>query len=358
MTGASSPSTQPLAPLLEINGLCVTFVLGGVPYRAVDELSLVVGAGDAVGLVGESGSGKSVTARSILGLTDPRHIAGGEIRFAGADLVALGDSAWKRLRGREMTLIPQNALASMNPVFSVGWQIAELYRIHAGAKRREARERTIELMERVGIPAAGRRFDNYPHEFSGGMRQRAMIAMAVALNPSLVIADEPTTALDVTMEAQVIDLLEALRSDTGMALVHITHDIDLVASSVDRLVVMYAGRIVESGPADAVYHRPAHPYTQALLESRPALGGRRQSELRAIPGAPPKISSIPPGCPFHPRCPLCREGCDTIRPELRNVGPNRLAACHAADELLAGPPIAVVTSQDVGPAAAGSGGGA
>jgi oligopeptide transport system ATP-binding protein len=340
-------------PLLEVLGLSVTFTIGDVPYRAVDDLSLAVAPQEAVGLVGESGSGKSVTARSILGLIEPRHIASGAIRYAGRDLIPLGESGWRRLRGREMTLIPQNALAAMNPVFSVGWQIAELFRVHAGASRREARQRSVEVMERVGIPAAARRFNNHPHEFSGGMRQRAMIAMAVALNPKLVIADEPTTALDVTMEAQVIDLLEELRRDTGMALIHITHDVDLVASSVDRIVVMYAGRIVESGPADLVYEHPAHPYTQALLGSRPSLRERGQTELQAIPGAPPKISAIPSGCPFHPRCPLRRQECDTIRPELRAVvRDGRVVACHAAEEMLGLEPVAsssAVTRPTSGP---------
>jgi oligopeptide transport system ATP-binding protein len=319
---------------LEVEGLSVTFTIAGVPYRAVDNLSLAIAVQEAVGLVGESGSGKSVTARSILGLTETRHIASGAIRFAGTDLVSLGEAGWRRLRGREITLIPQNALASMNPVFSVGWQIAELFRVHDGASRRDARQRTIDVMERVGIPGASRRFDSYPHEFSGGMRQRAMIAMAVALNPKLVIADEPTTALDVTMEAQIIDLLEDLRRDTGMALVHITHDVDLVASTVDRLVVMYAGRIVESGPADQVYQRPAHPYTKALLGSRPSLGERQQAALQTIPGAPPKITAIPSGCAFHPRCPLRRKECDTVRPELRKISNDRVVACHAAEEML------------------------
>ena len=320
--------------LLEVDNLSVTFPVEGVPYRAVDSIGFSVDEREAVGLVGESGSGKSVTARSILGLTEPRHIASGAIRFDGVDLVAQGESGWRRVRGREMTLIPQNALAALNPVFSVGWQIAELFRVHGGASKGAARKKTVSVMERVGIPGAARRFDEYPHEFSGGMRQRAMIAMAVALSPRLVIADEPTTALDVTMEAQVIDLLDELRRDSGMSLIHITHDVDLVASGVDRILVMYAGRIVESGPAAAVYRRPAHPYTTALLDSRPAIGGSRKSDLRSIPGAPPKISNVPSGCPFHPRCPLRREDCVTARPELRAIGPSHRVACHAAEEVL------------------------
>ncbi len=320
--------------LLEIEDLRVTFEVGGARYKAVDGVSFTIDDGEAVGLVGESGSGKSVTARSILGLTGARQLAGGAIRYRGTDLVPLGEPAWQRLRGREIALIPQNALAALNPLFTVGWQIAELFRVHEGASRSEARRRVVALMEQVGIPAAAKRFDSYPHEFSGGMRQRAVIAMAVALNPKLVIADEPTTALDVTMEAQVMDLLGDLRRERQMALIHITHDVELVASSVDRMIVMYAGRIVEAGPADDLYHLPAHPYTRALLESRPSLGDRRKGLLPTIPGAPPKISAIPSGCAFHPRCAHMRERCQRETPILRSPTSGRVAACHYSEEVL------------------------
>jgi len=320
--------------LLEIEDLRVTFEVGAASYKAVDGVSFAVDDGEAVGLVGESGAGKSVTARSILGLSEPRHLAGGAIRYRGTDLVPLGESAWQRLRGREIALIPQNALAALNPLFTVGWQIAELYRVHDGASRSEARRRGVVLMEQVGIPAAEKRFDSYPHEFSGGMRQRVVIAMAVALNPALVIADEPTTALDVTTEAQVMDLLGELRRERRMALIHITHDVELIASSVDRMIVMYAGRIVEAGPADDLYHHPAHPYTRALLESRPSLGDRRKGLLPTIPGAPPKISDIPSGCAFHPRCAHVRERCETETPVLRAGTLGRISACHYSEEVL------------------------
>jgi oligopeptide transport system ATP-binding protein len=323
------------APLLEVEALSVAFPSVNGPLYAVDGASFTVRAGEAVGIVGESGSGKTVTTRAVLGLIDPRHRVAGSIRFRGRELTEMRESGWQRLRGRELALIPQNALAALNPLFSVGWQIAELYRVHAGASRRDARLRSVASMERVGIPAAARRFDSYPHEFSGGMRQRAMIAMAVALNPRLVIADEPTTALDVTIEAEVMDLLDALRRDGGMSLIHITHDVGLAASSVDRLIVMYAGRIVEEGPVSDVYGRPAHPYTRALLESRPALGSGRSRRLPSIPGTPPKLSAVPSGCPFHPRCAFRRERCDTERPLLRVVGAGRAAACHYAEEVLA-----------------------
>jgi oligopeptide transport system ATP-binding protein len=319
--------------LLEVDGLSVTFEVGGRLFKAVDDVRFTVEDGEAVGLVGESGSGKSVTARSILGLTDVRDLSAGAIRYRGVDLVRLGESGWRGLRGREITLIPQNALAALNPVFSVGWQIAEQFRIHQGRSRQQARRLAVQAMERVGIPAATKRFDNYPHEFSGGMRQRAMIAMAVALDPKLVIADEPTTALDVTIEAQIIDLLKELRRENAMALIHITHDIDLVSSSVDRLIVMYAGRIMEIGSVTDVYHRSRHPYTRALLESRPSLGEQRMGPLPTIPGAPPKISAIPPGCPFHPRCKYSQERCTTERPALRSTGVGSAAACHFSDEI-------------------------
>lgn len=325
----------PAASLVEVDDLRVTFRVGHGRYKAVDGVSFVIRDGEAVGLVGESGSGKSVTARTLLGLTDPRNLAGGTVRYHGVDLLRGGESAWRRLRGREIALVPQNALAALNPLFTVGWQIAELFRTHEGSSRADARQRTVSLMEQVGIPAAARRFDSYPHEFSGGMRQRVVIAMAVALKPKLVIADEPTTALDVTMEAQVMDLLGDLRSQYGMALIHITHDIELVASSVDRMIVMYAGRIVEEGPAGALYHDPAHPYTRALLASRPALGDGRQGLLPTIPGSPPKISAIPSGCAFHPRCAHMRDRCSEERPALRQVRANGVAACHYAEEVLA-----------------------
>jgi oligopeptide transport system ATP-binding protein len=330
-----SIDADPGAPLLEVAGLRVAFPGASGPLYAVDGVNFTVGEREAVGIVGESGSGKTVTTRAVLGLIDPRHRAGGSVRFRGRELTELRESGWQRLRGREIALIPQNALAALNPLFSVGWQIAELFRVHAGASRGDARRQTVAAMERVGIPAAARRFGSYPHEFSGGMRQRVMIAMAVALNPRLVIADEPTTALDVTIEAEVMDLLEELRRDSGMSLIHITHDVGLAASSVDRLIVMYAGRIVEEGPVDDVYHRPAHPYTRALLESRPALGSGRSGRLPSIPGAPPKLSAIPSGCPFHPRCPFRRERCDTDPPPLREVTPGRAAACHYAEDVLA-----------------------
>ena len=328
------------APLLEVEDLRVQFDTGAAIVPAVAGVSFAVGDGEAVAIVGESGSGKTVTMRSILGLIEPEHVAGGSIRYQGRDLLGLDAAAWRKVRGPEIALVPQNALAALNPVFSVGWQIAELFRIHAGASRRSARRQAVAAMERVGIPAADRRYDSYPHEFSGGMRQRIMIAMAVALNPRLVIADEPTTALDVTVEAEVMELFAELRRDTGMALIHISHDVGLALDSVDRLIVMYAGRVVETAPSAAVDRRPAHPYSRALLESRPSIDGGHAT-LPAIPGAPPRPTAVPPGCPFHPRCGFRRDRCAHDPPPLRTVGAGREAACHYAEEVLdAGPPAA------------------
>ena len=322
-------------PLLSIEDLHVRFDTGTAIVPAVAGVSLTVADGEAVAIVGESGSGKTVTMRSVLGLVGSEHIAGGRIRYRGTDLLTLDARAWRRIRGPEIALVPQNALAALNPVFSVGWQIAELFRIHSGASRRGARRQAVAAMDRVGIPAADRRYNSYPHEFSGGMRQRVMIAMAVALNPRLVIADEPTTALDVTVEAQVMDLFAELRRDTGMALIHITHDVGLALDSVDRAIVMYAGRIVENASSADVEHRPAHPYTRALLESRPSIDGSHGATLPAIPGTPPSPTAVPSGCPFHPRCGYRRPHCAADPPPLRPAGEDRLAACHYAEEVLA-----------------------
>jgi oligopeptide transport system ATP-binding protein len=322
------------APLLEVEDLRVNFDTGAAVVPAVAGVSFTVADGEAVAIVGESGSGKSVTMRSILGLVDREHIVGGSIRHRGISLLDLDTAGWRRVRGAEIALVPQNALAALNPVFSVGWQIAELFRIHTGASRRKARRQAIEVMERVHIPGAARRYSSYPHEFSGGMRQRAMIAMAVALSPRLIIADEPTTALDVTVEAQVMDLFDELRRDSGMALIHVTHDVGLALGSVDRVLVMYAGRLVETAPSAAVDRRTAHPYTRSLLESRPSIEGTHDGVLPAIPGSPPKPTAIPSGCPFHPRCGYSRPNCSTDTPLLRAVGEDQFAACHYAEEVL------------------------
>ncbi|WP_049580427.1 ABC transporter ATP-binding protein [Streptomyces sp. SBT349] len=316
--------------LLEVRDLRVEFVTRDGVVRAVNGVDYAVDAGETLAVLGESGSGKSVTAQAVMGILDspPGRIAGGRILFQGRDLLTLGREERRRVRGERMAMIFQDALSSLNPVLTVGFQLGEMFRVHRGASRAEARARAVGLMERVGIPAARERVNDYPHQFSGGMRQRIMIAMALALEPALIIADEPTTALDVTVQAQVMDLLAELRREYDMGLILITHDLGVVADVADRIAVMYAGRIVENAPVKELYARPAHPYTRGLLDSIPRLDSKGK-ELRAIRGLPPNLLRIPPGCPFHPRCPQVREVCrEDPRPPLYEVGEGRSSACH------------------------------
>ena len=337
-SGIGSPGTA-----LEVDDLHVHFRTGAGLVRAVNGLSYTVDAGETLAILGESGSGKSVSAQAIMGILDmpPAEIAGGRIRFEGRDLLTLPAEEQRRVRGPGIAMIFQDALSSLNPVYSVGFQIGEMFRTHRGTSRKEAKKLAIELMERVRIPAAAQRVNDYPHQFSGGMRQRVMIAMAIALDPKVLIADEPTTALDVTVQAQVMDLLKDLQRDTGMALILITHDLGVVNEVADRVAVMYAGRIVETGTVDDVFTNPSMPYTVGLMNSIPqveAKGGR----LKPIVGQPPNLAAIPSGCPFHPRCPMARTGpaaapdrdCVTDLPPLRMVTVGREAACHYAEEVL------------------------
>ena len=328
-----SPST----PLLEVEGLTVEFRSRHGAITAVRDVSYSLGAGESLAILGESGSGKTVSSRAILGLLPPSgRVVSGSVRFAGEGVELLPRrGAATRITGREVAMVFQDALTALNPVFSVGWQIAEVLRIHNGASRRQARREAVETMQRVGIPDAARRFDAYPHEFSGGMRQRMMIAIALALDPQVLIADEPTTALDVTVQAQIMQLLEDLRAETGMALVLITHDLGVVADVADRVLVMYAGRVVESGSVGDVYGNPAHPYTDGLISSSP-LVNERVERLVQIPGAPPQPSALPSGCPFHVRCPMVADQCREERPPLEPVGDGRSSACHFSWELLNG----------------------
>jgi oligopeptide transport system ATP-binding protein len=328
--------------LLDVRDLRVSFPTRDGVVRAVDGVSLRVDAGETLAVLGESGSGKSVTAQAVMGILDaPRAPGGvsGEIRFQGRDLLALGDEERRRIRGERMAMIFQDALSALNPVLTVGYQLAELFRVHRGAPRREARAGALALMERVGIPAARQRIDDYPHQFSGGQRQRVMIAMALALEPDLVIADEPTTALDVTVQAQIMDLLAELRRAYRMGLVLITHDLGVVADVADRIAVMYAGRVVENAPVAEVYARPAHPYTRGLLGSVPRLdrAASGREPLPAIGGLPPGPFDVPRGCAFHPRCPLARPVCRAgPPPPLHDVDPGRSSACHFWKETLGG----------------------
>ncbi|MFI0737072.1 ABC transporter ATP-binding protein [Streptomyces sp. NPDC021100] len=321
--------------LLEVRDLHVEFRTRDGVAKAVNGVSCSVDAGETLAVLGESGSGKSVTAQAVMGILDspPGRVTGGQVLFRGQDLLTMGAEHRRRLRGDRLAMIFQDALSALNPVLTVGAQLAEMYEVHQGMTRRDARARAVTLMDRVRIPAAKDRVGDYPHQFSGGMRQRIMIAMALALEPDLIIADEPTTALDVTVQAQVMDLLAELQREFTMGLILITHDLGVVADVADRIAVMYAGRVVENAPVRDLYAAPAHPYTQGLLESVPRLD-RKGRELHAIKGLPPSLVDIPPGCPFHPRCPRARDVCRTDRPPLFPVAPGRSSACHFWQETL------------------------
>lgn len=335
MMGTGEPGAVPNAPLLEVEDLRVEFhtrdgvanALNGVDYR--------VDAGETLAVLGESGSGKSVTAQAIMGILDipPAKITGGSIRFHGEDLLKASEQRRREVRAEGIAMVFQDALSALNPVYTVGFQIEEQLRVRLGMSRRDARKRAVELLDLVRIPNARRRVRQYPHEFSGGMRQRAMIAMSLALDPEVLIADEPTTALDVTVQAQIMDLLAEIQADRSMGLILITHDLAVVAEVADRIAVMYAGRIVEHADASALYRSPGHPYTVALLESLPRLDLRGQT-LNTIKGLPPSLLRIPSGCPFHPRCPRAEERCSTDVPEHHRLGLGRSSACHFAEEVV------------------------
>ncbi|MCX2183593.1 ABC transporter ATP-binding protein [Streptomyces sp. SKN60] len=326
--------------LLEVRDLHVEFHTRDGIAKAVNGVDYSVDAGETLAVLGESGSGKSVTAQAVMGILDipPGKITGGEIRFQGQDLLKLKEDERRKVRGAKMAMIFQDALSSLNPVLSVGEQLGEMFVVHKGMSKKESRARAVELMDRVRIPAAKERVGQYPHQFSGGMRQRIMIAMALALEPELIIADEPTTALDVTVQAQVMDLLAELQRELNMGLILITHDLGVVADVADKIAVMYAGRIVEQAPVHEIYKAPAHPYTRGLLDSIPRLDQKGQ-ELYAIKGLPPNLLAIPPGCAFNPRCPLARDRCRVEEPPLYDVTESpvpRSSACHFWKECLHG----------------------
>ncbi|MEV6729293.1 MULTISPECIES: ABC transporter ATP-binding protein [unclassified Streptomyces] len=323
--------------LLEVRDLHVEFRTRDGVAKAVNGVNYSVDEGETLAVLGESGSGKSVTAQAVMGILDvpPGRIAGGEILFKGKDLLKMKEDERRKIRGAEMAMIFQDALSSLNPVLSVGAQLGEMYEVHRGMSRKAAKAKAVELMDRVKIPAARERVGDYPHQFSGGMRQRIMIAMALALEPSLIIADEPTTALDVTVQAQVMDLLAELQRELNMGLILITHDLGVVADVADKIAVMYAGRIVEAAPVHEIYAAPAHPYTRGLLDSIPRLDQKGQ-ELYAIKGLPPNLLNIPPGCAFNPRCPMAQAVCRTDVPPLAQAGPDRASACFFWKECLGG----------------------
>ncbi len=321
--------------LLEIDDLRVEFRTDYGTVHAVNGISYTLDAGETLAILGESGSGKSVGAQAIMGTIDtpPGFVTGGSVVYRGRDLLRLEDEDRRKIRGEEIAMIFQDALSALNPVFTVGYQIAEMFRVHRGMSRADGKRKAVELMERVRIPSAAERVNDYPHQFSGGMRQRVMIAMAIALEPAVLIADEPTTALDVTVQAQIMELLAELQSETSMGLILITHDLGVVAEMSDRVHVMYAGTIVEKGPIDDVFVDPAHPYTQGLMRSIPRLDqkGRR---LDPITGAPPSLMNVPAGCPFHPRCRYRRERCVEEVPPLYEVPGSRRSACHFWEEVI------------------------
>ncbi len=318
--------------LLEVRDLRTYFELEDGVAKAVDGVSFSVGRGRTLGIVGESGCGKSVTALSILRLIPPPgRIVGGEIRFDGRDLLELTDEEMRRVRGRDIAMVFQEPMTCLNPVFTVGAQIIEAVLHQERVPRREARARAIELLRKVRIPAPEIRIDEYPHQLSGGMRQRVMLAMALASSPQLLVADEPTTALDVTIQAQIIELLRELQAESGMAIVIITHDLGVVAEMADDVVVMYASKVAESGAVGQIFARPGHPYTRGLLASRPRIDGPRGVRLTAIPGVVPSPLRPPAGCRFHPRCDVAVDQCRTREPELRELSPGHRVACDLAN---------------------------
>jgi oligopeptide/dipeptide ABC transporter ATP-binding protein len=333
--------------LLEVDDLQTHFFTREGVVRAVDGVSFSVEPGKTLGIVGESGCGKSVTALSIMGLLPqpPAKIVGGAVRFEGYDLAKLSERELEDLRGREIAMIFQDPMTSLNPTLRIGTQITETMERHLGLDKGEARKRAIELLEEVHIPKAAERLNDYPHRFSGGMRQRVLIAIAISCNPKLLIADEPTTALDVTVQAGVLDLLEELREEHEMAMIVITHDMGVVAETADDIVVMYAGQIVEQAPALELFDHPEHPYTEALLGALPQLEGAgiREGRLTAIPGRPPDLSNPPPACRFAPRCPFANEqdSCSKEPPQLRELRPGHwVRSAHPASERAREPMVA------------------
>jgi oligopeptide/dipeptide ABC transporter ATP-binding protein len=330
-------------PLLRVEDLTTVFDTHDGPVTAVDRVGFELRAGETLGLVGESGSGKSVTALSIMGLVQPPgRVAAGRVIFRDRNLLDLTEREMQAVRGAGISLVFQEPTTALNPVFTIGDQIEETLRVHGLATRREARARAIELLQAVRIPDAASRISDYPHQLSGGMRQRVMIAIALACRPPLVIADEPTTALDVTIQAQILELVRDMQSALDLALLLITHDLGVVAEMADRVAVMYAGRIVETGPVRAILKSPQHPYTRGLLASIPR--GDRGGRLRAIEGSVPTLGQLPAGCAFHPRCPDRFDRCTTEPPPDYRVGPHQLAKCYLHDR----PAAAGGTSQAPG----------
>jgi oligopeptide transport system ATP-binding protein len=321
--------------LLEVNGLKMYFYTRDGVVKAVDGVSFVLDKGETLGVVGESGSGKSVTALTMMRLTPmpPGKVEGGDALFKGRSLITMKEEEIRKIRGNEIAMIFQDPMTSLNPVYRIGRQIAEPLVIHKGMSKKDALKRAVELLRLVGIPNPEQRVRDYPHQFSGGMRQRAMIAMALACDPDVLIADEPTTALDVTIQAQIIELMQELQKRTGSAIIMITHDLGVVADMANRILVMYAGRPVEYGTTDEIFYKPQHPYTWGLMDSIPTHSLVEKSELCPIKGQPPSLIDVPSGCAFHPRCPYCKQRCVDEVPEYRLIEGGHGTACHFAGDL-------------------------
>lgn len=316
--------------LLEVKDLEVHFHSASSVVKAVNGVSFDLNRGETIGIVGESGSGKSVTATSILRLLPPKSskVANGHILFEGKNLLELPLNEMRSIRGNEISMIFQDPMTSLNPVYTVGNQLIEVIRLHQKLKKKEAKARAIEMLNLVGIPEPERRFDQYPHEFSGGMRQRAMIAIALACNPKLLIADEPTTALDVTVQAQILELMKDLQEKMNTSIIMITHDLGVVWESCNKVIVMYGGNTVEYATVEDLYRNPLHPYTWGLLESQVQAEGDKKEKLTPIPGSPPDLRDDIKGCHFAPRCPYAKDICFQSKPALKEVEPNHLVACH------------------------------
>src|SRR6266508_687888 len=353
MTSISLGGNAPVdtGVVLEVDDLTVTFPTEDGLVQAVRGVSYKLGRGEALGIVGESGSGKSVSSLALMGLLPSSAKITGSARFRGQELLGRTDEEMSKIRGKGIAMIFQDPLTSLNPVYTVGKQIAEAVLVHNDVSKKSALRRAIELLQIVGIPNPVQRIDNYPHELSGGMRQRAVIAIAMCNNPDVIIADEPTTALDVTVQAQVLEALEAARAETGAALVLITHDLGVIAGHADRICVMYAGKLVEAGTVDEIFYEPRMPYALGLLGSLPRLDLGARARLTPIVGSPPSLLHLPPGCPFMPRCPLAQDICEQQEPELLPVdgNPRHLAACHFSDRLVGMKPgdVFAVTSMDL-----------
>ena len=317
------------APVLDVRDLKTVFKTRGGEVHAVNDISFDLRPGEMLGVVGESGSGKSVTMMSLLGLlpSPPAEVRAGTVTFGGQDLLSLGPRALRGVRGGQIGFVFQDPMTSLNPVFTVGYQLREPLIKHMGMTKAEARKRSQDLLELVGIPDAARRLEDYPHQFSGGMRQRVMIAIALACEPKVLIADEPTTALDVTIQAQILELMAELRERLGMAVIWITHDLGVIAGIADRVIVMYGGQIVEQAPKRELFHNPQHPYTRALLKTVPSVVGTREARLTIIEGQPPILGAAPTACPFRDRCDVAFDRCAIENPRRFVVGPDHDAAC-------------------------------